>query len=293
MRTVLFDARRGHPGLYLFAVAMAGLAVVLAALLVVDPRTLAGVPLWVKPLKFAISLGLCSGALAWLLSRLPRPGLRLTGWVVAAAALVEIAIITGQAARGRASHFNVDGGENSLLYSLMGLTIAVLYIATIAVAVRFLREPGLGRVEARAVRLGLLVTLLGLSVGYLMVANGAHAVGVPDGGPGLLFVGWSTTGGDLRVAHFVGLHALQLLPLLAVVLRTRLSEDARLRVVTAVAAGLAALVGLLTWQALRAQPLLAPDALTLAALAAVALGTAAAVAAAVRDDRAARTAVTR
>ena len=289
MRTVLSDARRGHPGLHGFAVAMAGLAVVLLVLLVVDQRTLAGAPLWAKPLKFAISLALYSATLAWLLSRLPRPGLRVTGWVVAAAGLIEIILIAGQAARGRLSHFNSDGLENSLLFALMGLTIAVLYFATIAVAVRFLRERGLGRVEARAVRLGLLVTLLGLSVGYVMVANGAHAVGVPDGGAGLPFTGWSTTGGDLRIAHFAGLHALQLLPLLALLLRSRLGEGAQLRVVTAAGAGLAALVGLLTWQALRAQPLLAPDGLTLAALTVVVLGTGAAVASAVRDDRVART----
>lgn len=285
MRTVLSDARRGHPGLFGAAVALAGLAVVLTALLVVDRRELMGAPLWVKPLKFAISLALYSGALAWLLSRLPRPGLRVTGWILAAAAVVEIAVITGQAARGERSHFNTEEPENALLYSLMGLTIAVLYLATIAVAVRFLREPALGRVEGRAVRLGLLVTLLGLSVGFLMVAAEGHAVGVADGGPGLPFVGWSTAGGDLRVAHFAGLHALQLLPLLAAALGDRLSEEARVRVVTAAGTGYAALVGLLTWQALRAQPLLAPDATTLAALAVVVLGTGAAVAAAVRDDR--------
>jgi hypothetical protein len=108
-------------------------------------------------------------------------------------------------------------------------------------------------------------------------------VGVPDGGSGLFLVGWSTTGGDLRIGHFVGMHALQVLPLLAAGLAAvghgRLDETARIRIVQIAAAGYAGVVVLVTWQALRGQPLLAPDALTLAALGALLLGTGAALAA--------------
>jgi hypothetical protein len=278
MRTVLAVARRGHPGLYWFAVAMAALAAVLAGLAVVDQRELLGAPLWLKPLKFAISFSLYAAALAWMLGHLRRRELRRTGWAIAVASAIEVAVITGQAARGTRSHFNDDTVGDNLLFALMGVAIAVFYLATVHVAVRFLRTPGADRSATAAIRLGLLVTVVGLSVGFFMLAEGGHSIGVPDGGPGLPLVGWSTTGGDLRVGHFIGLHGLQALPLLAAGLAaTRLPEATRVRVLVAAAAGYTALVLLVTWQALRAQPLLAPDGVTLGALAVVVLGTAAAV----------------
>jgi hypothetical protein len=286
MTTVLADARRGHSGLYRFAILMAALAVVLVGLAAVDQRTLLGAPLWFKPLKFAISFAVYGGALAWMLGQLPGPALRRTGWVIAVASTIEVAIIVGQAARGVRSHFNDDDALGGALFGVMGLTIVVLWLATLAIAVRFLREPGSDPVTRTAIRAGLVVGLAGMSVGILMSTTLAHAVGVPDGGPGLPLVGWSTTGGDLRIAHFVGMHALQLLPLLAAGLATfagqRVDVEGRRRIVLAVSSGYLALVLLLTWQALRAQPLLSADGPTLGALAVILLGTAAGIASGVR-----------
>jgi hypothetical protein len=96
-------------------------------------------------------------------------------------------------------------------------------------------------------------------------------VGVPDGGPGLPLVGCSTTGGDLRVGHFVGIHGLQVLPVVGWLL-SRPSTAARLRrghrvaLTWLVGLGYAGLMALVIWQALRGQPLIAPDAATLLAL---------------------------
>lgn len=283
--SVLTTARRGHPGLYWFALVMAVLAVVLLGLAVADQRTLLGAPLWFKPLKFAVSFVLYSGALAWMLGQLPRRHLRRTGWVIVGASVIEMAIILFQAARGVRSHFNDDDALGITLFGIMGATIVVLYLATVAIALRFLREPGRDPVMGLAIRLGLLVGLVGLATGFVMVALGGHAVGVPDGGPGLPLLGWSTTGGDLRVGHFIGMHALQALPLLAAFTASRsLSVTARRRIVFGVAAGYLGLVLLTVWQALRAQPLLAPDGLTLGALAVVVVGAAAVAASARRPS---------
>jgi len=272
MRTLLADARRGHPGLYWLAAGMAALALVTAALAVIDQRTLVGAPLWFKPMKFSLSIALFALALAWMLGQLRERTMRRTGWAIAAGLALEMVIIVGQAARGEKSHFNTDGGLGSILFSIMGATITVVWFLTLAVALRFLREPGRDRSMTLAIQLGLLVSLVGMAVGFLLARGGGHAVGVPDGGPGLFFVGWSTTGGDLRISHFVGLHALQVLPLLAALLAQRsVGEAVRTRIVWSVAVGYLGVVLLLIWQALRAQPLFAPDALTLGALGVVAL----------------------
>jgi len=270
MRTLLSDARRGHAGLYWLAAGMASLALVTAGLALVDPRTLLGAPLWFKPMKFSISIALFALALAWMLGQLRERALRRTGWAIVAGLVLEMVIIVGQAARGQKSHYNTDNLLGGILFSIMGATITVVWFLTLAVALRFLREPGRDRAMTLAIRLGLVVSLVGMAVGFLLAPNGGHAVGVPDGGPGLYFVGWSTTGGDLRIAHFVGLHALQVLPLLAALLARRGVGDPT-RIVWSVGVGYFGVVLLLVWQALRAQPLFAPDGLTLGALGVIAL----------------------
>lgn len=221
MVTLLEDARRGHRGLLGFAVAMAVAASAFALLATVDPVLVMGQLRWIKPFKFAISFVAYCGTLAWMLGQLEpsgpgrRPPARRTGWALVGAGAVEMLIITGQAARGQQSHFNETDTLGAILFSVMGATVLVLYVGTILVGLRFLREPGRDPAFGSAIRFGLLSTVLGMSVGIVMVLNHAHAVGVPDGGPGLPLLGWSTTGGDLRIGHFVGLHGLQVLPILA------------------------------------------------------------------------------
>ncbi|MFD8590894.1 hypothetical protein ACFV1B_15335 [Streptomyces sp. NPDC059637] len=274
---------------------MAVTAVVSAVGMAVDGRTVAGAPVWFKPLKFSVSFLAYALVLAWMLSlqRRPRRAGRWAGTVVAVTGAVEMAVIVGQAARGRRSHFNFETPLDQALFSVMGLTIVVLWSASLLLALLLLHRgaPGLSAEPAAvsALRSGAFLALAGMALGFLMLlptpeqraaerptVRGAHSVGVPDGGPGMPLTGWSTTGGDLRVPHFVGMHALQGLPLFSAGLaaaaaraprRSRLRDSAvRLRLVRTAAGTTAALLALVTWQALRGQPLLAPDPATLGAL---------------------------
>jgi hypothetical protein len=267
----------------IFVLAMAVLAVVSVVGVVVDPRVVTGAPIWLKPFKFSVSFALYGTTLAWMLSLLPRRS-RVAEWagtVVVAMSLVEMIVIVGQVLRGTTSHYNETTPLNAVLWQVMGSSIMVLFVAHFVIGTVVLRRPVAGRVAAYAVRLGLGLSLLGMLAAVPMVlpgqhpdvegVSGAHSVGVPDGGPGLPLVGWSTTGGDLRIGHFVGLHALQALPILAIMLNrflgSRLDERTRVRLLVVAGVAYGGFTMLLTWQALRGQPLLRPDALTLAAVA--------------------------
>ena len=292
MTTLRNRAAGWHRPLMLLVSAMAVLTVVAAVGVVADPRVLTGVPIWLKPLKFAISFVLYGVTLAWMLSLLPRRSraAERAATVIVAMSVLEMVVIVGQVLRGTTSHFNGTTTLNAVLFDVMGVAITVLFAAQFVLAVVLARRSLPDRAGGYAVRLGLAVSLLGMLVAFPMVAqspagapagiSGAHSVGVPDGGPGLPLLGWSTTGGDLRVGHFVGMHALQALPLLAILLDrffgARLDELTRARLVHVGGAAYAALTLLLTGQALRGQALLAPDALTLAAAGVLVAATAAA-----------------
>lgn len=301
-RQAVRQALAWHRPLMLFAAAMAVTAVVSAVGMAVDDRVLDGVPIWFKPLKFSVSFVVYCVTLAWMLSLLTR-GRRTGRWAgtaVVATSLVEMAVIVFQVVRGKRSHFNAETAFDQALFAAMGVTVAVLWTATLVIAVLLFRGVAADRATAWAIRLGTLIALAGLGLGGLMtrptpeqaaaaergVAEviGAHSVGVPDGGPSMPLTGWSTTGGDLRIPHFVGMHALQLLPLLVMVLTAlgprfaRLTDDRiRLRLVLLASGTYAAAFALVLWQALRGQPLIHPDGATLGVagliLAAGALGT--------------------
>jgi hypothetical protein len=258
--------------------------------IVFDQRTVLGMPAWSKTFKFSISLGLYFASFLVLLTHVTRHPrvMRLIGSLTAVLLLVEMILIIIQGFRGQSMHFNVSTPFNAALWSAMGQIVMLFYWVTMIGWLVLLREPLVDLSLRWAVRLGFLIAIIGMGQGFLMTDPtaeqlqrlnrfqkvdlvGAHTIGAADGGAGLPMLGWSTEHGDLRIGHFVGLHALQAIPLLALLVkrfgRGRLRPWAQLGLVILGALGYLGLVGLLTWQALRGQPLLAPDALTLTALA--------------------------
>jgi hypothetical protein len=195
-----------------------GLAVVAALLFALDHRLVTGAPVWLKPLKFALADGLFVWTLAALLAGLPaaaRPAVAYIGWGVALSMTVETAVIFVQAARGQPSHYNISSVLNTLLFGIMGIFILVNTVLSLWAVYVVWHYPLPGSAAyGWGVRLGLPLSVLGALVGGLMIRHLGHTIGAPDGGPGWPGLGWSTRAGDLRIAHFMGLHALQALPVL-------------------------------------------------------------------------------
>lgn len=291
-RPALAHAWAANRALTLLGVLMlVALAVALGGLLL-DPRLITGAPAWLKPFKFAVSIAIYSFTLLWMLSFVQgrRWLVRTVSVATLLAFMVEMVVLITQVLRGTISHFNAASAFDEMLFSAMGLFVLLIWVMNLVAAVLLVRQRMADPAFAWALRLGLLLTLVGGATGALMTQPtaaqqtaldadqrvsiiGAHSVGVADGGPGMPITGWSLTGGDLRIGHFVGLHALQALPIVGWLLTRRrsrwLGNRHRVALVAIAGLGYLGLIVLLIWQALRGQPLLVPDPTTLLALAAL------------------------
>ncbi|MFD1302055.1 hypothetical protein [Methylobacterium marchantiae] len=191
------------------------------ALPLIDGRLIQGVPVWVKPAKFFVSVGVYALTFAWLTGYV-RPerrhvrSLQIGRVMIVGAGGFELGYITLQAAFGQASHFNDGDPLHAILYALMGIMALTLLASKIPLIVEIMRRPvhGLEPSLHCAVVLGLTITVvLGAVTGIAISANDGHSVGAT--GTGLPLLGWNQGGGDLRVAHFFGMHGEQILPLFA------------------------------------------------------------------------------
>jgi hypothetical protein len=283
---------RLHRPLLAVSIALAALTVVGIGGALFDDRDLLGHPIWMKPLKFMISFALYCVTLAWMLS-LQTKARRLGWWmgtVVAVGVAAELVLIVGQVVvRGRQLHFNMSTPADQLIHSLMATTVYVIWTSVLVVAIQLLFDKPGDRALRWSIRLALATTLGGMVLGNLMFRGtpaqlqaeaasgrldhfGSHSVGVEDGGPGLPITGWSTEGGDLRIGHFLGVHSLQLIPLLAlglVLLARRFPglrpEGPRTALVFVGTAAYAGLIWLVTWQAERGESIVHPTTPTLLA----------------------------
>jgi hypothetical protein len=278
-----------HRPLLYSAALMVGIAVVVLVLLFIDPREVTGMFLWAKPLKFALSIAIYCFTLSWLISLLTvaKRVAWIAGTLAAAGVVLEMVIIVGFAAVGDTSHFNVSTPLHTTLWGVMAFSITAVWIMTLIVGIRA----------------GVIISLVGMALAFLMTGPtaqqlddfqgiaGAHTVGLADGGAGIPLLGWSTESGDLRIPHFIGMHALQVLPLVVIGLELlarrwpRLDAGRRLRLIWIATGAYAAIVGLVTVQALAGESIVQPSGQTLLAGSIIAVLAAGGALAALRSHR--------
>ncbi|MEU7820938.1 hypothetical protein [Catellatospora sp. NPDC049133] len=291
--------RGWHRPLTANAAAMFALALASAVGVFADDRLLLGESVWLKPLKFGFAMGVYGLTLAWLLSRL-RKGRRLGWWlgtVFAVAGLLDVGAVVYAAAHGTVSHFNANPDPVArTVRTVFNIGVLPLLLTTLVIAVLVLIQRTGDRALTVALRAGLGLAVAGMVVavwlsngagprtvadagGHPVSMTGGHGIGDPDGN-GMALTHWSTTGGDLRVPHFVGLHGIQVLLLVAAVLgllaarRGRLRDErVRARLTGVAAFGYTGVFALLTWQAARGQSVIHPDRPTALAFAVLAVTT--------------------
>ncbi len=238
------------------------LTIVLLPALAFETRTLDGANVWIKPQKFGVSLGLHFFTIALLAQQLPRvnrtgPIFTLPAYGAVAALMFETVYVCVQAARARRSHYNFETALEVQMYQFMGLAALLLILVSLALAFQVLRH---GRRDMPGLRWG---TVIGMSLGFFatlgyagyMSVSAWRLVGEPVTGATVPLFGWSREVGDMRPAHFVGLHMMQTLPLLGFAL-DRLNVSGRVSVLAVVVAALLqlALASALFFQALAGKP---------------------------------------
>lgn len=207
-----------NPALTLFGWICLFSALITIALIFKSKTEILGINAWIKPSKFLISTVLFVWTIGWYMHYLPEQShVGIFSWITILIMSFELIYITYQAGIGQTSHFNVSSSFNATMWSLMGSLIGLMTLYLAFIGFLFFKNSfsELPLAYVWAIRLGIVLFVIFAFEGYIMGSKMSHTVGASDGSTGIPFFNWSVEYGDLRIAHFVGMHALQVLPILA------------------------------------------------------------------------------
>jgi hypothetical protein len=219
---------------------------------------------WIKPIKFSISFSTFASTISLLLIALqiPKWQLTLVRRAIATSVGLEILSLAAQAWRSAyqlSGHSLVDTSLAQMTNSMVMINTGIVCWMLVLFCANRVRTNVVDGPMVSAIRYSIVIFLAGNAIGGYMLARGSHTVGVADGGPGLPFVNWSVIGGDLRIAHFIAIHAIQIIPLFAYILsQMALIPPVKYRriAVGTLAIAVSALVGATFVQAALGRPLI-------------------------------------
>ncbi|MGX7685940.1 hypothetical protein ACWA1C_02150 [Flectobacillus roseus] len=203
--------------LFYFGQVCLGAGIIFLVLSTISPLKIYGISAWYKPFKFAISLGVYSWTMAWYCHYLPNFNLSLFNWTVVVLWSFELIYIALQASKGQLSHYNLSTPVYTILYGLMAIAATIVTLYTAYIGFLFFKDdfPMLPTYYLWAIRLGIVLFVIFSFEGFAMGSRLNHSVGALNDNSNLWIIAWSKTVGDLRVAHFIGMHALQVLPIVS------------------------------------------------------------------------------
>lgn len=238
-----------------------------------DGGSLVGPVSWRKPIVFGLSGGVTTLSLAWVVGLLPGGrGRRLWTRTYVVVMALEVFLITMQQWRGVASHFNGDTPFDRAVFAAMGLLIMVASAAIVRWTWAT-RRSGAAADTRRSALWGLLLLDVSLVVGVFLAVHGSAALEMdPNAQPAVV-----GAAGAPKVPHALALHAIQLLPVFAWLLRRyEPTESRRVRLldIAGTGYGLLVLAAIVQMAAGRAPTEIFAPSLALAGLGVVALGSA-------------------
>ena len=238
--------------LFYFGAICFALSIVFLLLTQITTTEVYHVNAWYKPFKFAVSTLTFAWAMAWYCYYLPNFNIKLFNWTTIILLGFEVVYIAIQASKGQLSHYNLSTGFYSAMFSLMAMAASVVTLYTAYIGILFFKNsfPALPDYYVWAIRLGIIIFVVFSFEGFAMGSRLNHSVGALNDNSNWFIVGWSKTVGDLRVAHFIGMHALQLLPILSYYVL----KNTKLTVALSMVYGLLALATLV--QALQGRPII-------------------------------------
>ncbi len=261
IKHIFNTVKKESPILYAIVLLHFVFAVVCIGGILIDDRTLTGINVWIKPFKFWISGGIYILTLGFFITKYPYSNIKknIVRNIVSWTLLLEVIIIFYQAVRGVRSHYNQDSLFDGMLFAAMGILIGINVVMMVLLAFDAARlKLKVAKPIQVAIFIGWVVVILGSWVGGQMIGQLAHNVGVADGGEGLPILNWSTTAGDLRVAHFVALHGIQIIPLFAWMLVKKWNATIPKKTIAVIIFGLlfAACIAFVFYQAKQGIPLI-------------------------------------
>lgn len=217
MMTFIQELKTRNETLFIYGLLCLGVALAFLILSKTTSTQVYGVNAWYKPFKFAFSTFLFAWAMAWYCHYLSNFNIQFFNWSVILLLGFEIVYIAIMASKGQVSHYNLSTPFYATMFSLMALAATLVSLYTAYVGIVFFTQtfPNLPNYYLWAIRLSLLIFVVFALEGFAMGSRLSHTVGAVNDNSNWFIIGWSKTVGDLRVSHFIGMHALQVLPMLS------------------------------------------------------------------------------